>query len=175
MSIQKKSGSFRNTGKVDAYERKIAADYIKHVAEITLTLEGGVKATLYPEVETAIPSEPLAQIKALMKAPAQLAFWGYQTERASKAMRDAERSLSRVEGEKSLVYRKWYQDHLETKYTEDMIRSRLAMDDDVDQEKIKLNEARDLYGILRATRDAVEHRVYALRKLIGPDSTATKG
>jgi hypothetical protein len=150
--------------------KKVAADYVKHIPEIELTMDNGEVVRLSPAAELHIPSDPFMLRKALEKAPGGLAFWSYQTERALKRCRDLERALAHKEGVSSLTYREWYDSELKQKYTEDMIRSRVSIDAAVDKLRTDLNAARDLYGVLRATRDAVEHRIFALRKLIGHDA-----
>lgn len=148
---------------------KLAANYINKIASITITLDNGDKETFSPADELAIPSDPLMQRKALQQVPSQLAFWAYQAERAFTLVRDLRRELARDEGFASLGYRMSY-DEAEQKYTEDMIRSRVSIDKKVDDLRKALTEAETTYGVLRATREAVEHRAFALRKLIGSES-----
>jgi hypothetical protein len=149
-------------------ERATGATHLKDVAAVTITLESGEQVTLHPDNELKIPTDPILIKKEALRAPAQLAFWAYQTERALKEVRNTEYELAKKEGDMSLVYRQWYLKEKAT-YTEDMIRSRLSVDAEVDALRKQLLVARDLYGVIRATRDSVEHRVYVLRKIIGQD------
>lgn len=136
----------------------LGADYIRTVAGITLNLEDGNIVEFTPADELAIPSDPKEQRDLLRKIPAQVAFWAYQAERQLRVVRELRRELAHAEGISSLTYRQWYREELDQKYTEDMISSRVSTDTKVDDLRKALTAAESTYGVLRATREAVEHR-----------------
>lgn len=150
-------------------ERAKGALHLSDVAQVTLVLESKATVVFTPDDEMAIPTDPAEMRQAALRAPAQLAFWSYQTERALRDVRQTEYELTKVEGEMSLVYRQWFLSQKNT-YTEDMVRSRVSVDAKVDALRNQLLTVREIYGIIRATRDSVEHRCYVLRKIIGPES-----
>lgn len=144
------------------------------VEAITLTMENGEVVTLRPKDELKIPTDPDLLRKAAITGPSRLAFWDYQTERCLRVVRDQERDLERIEGEAGLVMRKFLEQEGEVR-NESVIRDRLAIDDKVVEARKKLNSAKESYGVLRATTDAVRHRMYVLTKLLTNDANATRG
>jgi hypothetical protein len=144
--------------------KQYAADYVDRIPEITLTMEDGTHCTFRWSREVVIPADLLAQKREYLRAPAQIAFWAYQTERALRDVRDKEKALAAKEGEMNLVYRQWYTSENQ-EYTEGQIRARVDTDGVVATAREDLNSARNMYGTLRSLRDAVEHRVHVLRQL----------
>lgn len=151
-----------------------AADFLSKVEDIQIKLESGEVVTINPAKELKVPTDPISLQRELARAPAQLAFFSYQAERAHAEVRRLERAEEKTSGETSLTYRAWYKAE-GASVTEDIIRSRVGIDSKVCAARDDLINARNLYGVLRATRDAVEHRVYVLRKLVGNDGNATSG
>ena len=152
-----------------------AADFLSQVEKVSITLESGKVLEIDLAHELKIPTDPLLLRRDLARAPSQLAFFAYQMERAHAVLRRLERDEEKASGTASLTYRTWYKDHEGVSYTEDMIRSRVGIDTTVCKVRDDLIAARNVYGVLRATRDAIEHRVYAIRKLVGNDGDANRG
>ena len=159
--------------RVNRQLREQGSVHLAEVSGVAITLENGRTVTLKPADELSVSADPLELREEALRAPAQLAFWAYQTERASTQVRQTERDLAHREGFASLTYRQWYNDQKAT-YTEDMIRSRVSIDAEVDKLRNQLLTHKQLYGVLRAMRDSVEHRAYVLRRLTSPDGTTAQ-
>lgn len=143
-----------------------AADALSSVKALRVRLENGEEVTLDVAKELAIPTDPDELVAAGRRAPAQLAFVGYQTERALERLRKAEERLAKEEGKQYLVYRHWYETEECVEPTEAMIRSRVDQDAKVRPFRIALRARKLEYGLLRAVRDAVHRRVSMVRSLI---------
>lgn len=140
-------------------------DYLANIEAVTIRLENGEAVKLKVEREVRIPTDPDRLIEAARKAPARLAFWAYQSERALAALRKQERETARVEGFTYQVYRKVYEEDGQEP-TEAMIRAAVDQDPKVRTARIALSSRKTEYGTLRAVRDAVEHRSWMLRSLL---------
>jgi hypothetical protein len=141
---------------------------------ITLNLEGGKTVTLRPADELFIPTDPEALRTEGIRAPGRLAFWDYQAERSFRKVRELERALDQLEGQMDLGYRRYLEEEGE-KITETRVRSRVACEGPVDDLRKELNAAKEAYGFLRATTDAVRHRMFVLNKLLVQDANAQRG
>jgi hypothetical protein len=153
-------------------------DLLRHLSSVVVRLESGEEVLFNLDDELAIPHDPEAIMDEAERAPAKTAFWAYQMERALREVRDRENDLEILEGEKYVSVR----DHLMThpdwrvvKPTDALIRSVLAQQDSVGDLREKLSALRESYGILRAVKDACEHRCFLLRKLIAQDQQAKFG
>jgi hypothetical protein len=144
-----------------------AADALASIEKLRVQLENGEEVTLDVAKELEIPTDLGELVAAGRRAPAQLAFWGYQMERALGRLRKAEEALAREEGRQYLVYRRWYESEECVEPTEAMVRSRVDQDAKVRPFRIALRARKQEYGALRAVRDAVNHRVSMVRTLIG--------
>jgi len=153
---------------------KHGEDYLSSLERIEIRLENGEKVDFSWETELSIPDGPDEQLRAARKAPARLAFFAYQAERMLHKVRTLEGELAENEGLADLTWRKYYEEHTSEEYTEQMIRSRIAMDGKVKTTKINLNYARKCYGYLRALRDSLDHRVYVLNALVGQKPNANR-
>jgi len=144
-----------------------AADALASIEKLRVRLENGEEVTLDVANELEIPTDPYELVAAGRRAPAQLAFWGYQTERALDRLRKAEAKLAEKEGRYYLTYRNWYETEECVEPTEAMLRARLEQDSTVRSFRIALRARKQEYGALRAVKDAVHHRVSMVRTLIG--------
>ena len=129
-------------------------------------MENGEEVRLNIARETRIPTDPDRMIEAARTAPARLAFWAYQSERALGALRAAERECLRVEGYHYQLYRKMFEEVQNITPTEGMIRASVDQDPAVRKVRIALNARKSEYGTLKAVRDATEHRAWLLRALL---------
>lgn len=142
-----------------------AEDHLAGFEAVTVLLENGEEACLNVAREVRIPSDPDKMIEAARRAPARLAFWAYQSERAFTSLRKAEREANRVEGYTYQVYRRMYENEGETP-TEGMIRAALDQDPKVRKVRIAVSSRKSEYGVLRSMRDVMEHRAWMLRALL---------
>lgn len=140
-------------------------DFLAGVAAIALTLENGEKVRFNIARETAIPSDDTL-LRTAKRAAARLAFWAYQTERALARVREHERVLAQVEGRAYQYFRIYYTDHEGVDVTEAMLRAAIDQDPKVRAARISLNVRRNEHGLLRAVREAVDHRAWMVRALL---------
>lgn len=146
---------------------KSAADYLSDVAAVRVRLESGEKVEFDLESELNIPTDPHHLAKAARKAPAQVAFWNYQTERALAKLRGAEAKLEYQEGRQLLIWREWYlEEECETP-PQGTLKARLDSDLICRPFRVALRARKTEYGIIRSVRDAVDHRARMIRMLIG--------
>lgn len=145
---------------------RVSEDYLRDLTSVTIRLESGEDVRLNIARETRIPADPDRLKEAARTAPARLAFWAYQSERALAALRKTEREAARIEGYHYQVYRKLYEEHENVDPTEAMLRAAVDQDPKVRAARIALSSRKTEYGTLRAVRDAVEHRSWMLRTLL---------
>lgn len=153
-------------------------DLLRHLSSVVIRLESDEEVLFNLDDELSVPHDPADLIEEAERAPAKTAFWAYQMERALRKVRDGENELEILEGEKYVTVR----DHLMThpdwrvaKPTDALIRSVMVQQDSVGDLREKLSALREAYGILRAVKDACEHRCFLLRKLIAQDQQAKFG
>lgn len=146
---------------------RTAADVLSDIEALRVRLENKEEITLDLAAELEIPTDPKAMIEAAHKAPAQVAFWNYQTERALARLRKAEAALAKEEGTQLLVYRQWYLTEECEMPTGATLRARLDTDTKCRRFRVALMARKTEHGHLRAVRDAVDHRAWMLRTLIG--------
>lgn len=139
-------------------------DFLSDVEALVITLENGERVRFNIAREVAIPDDDLL-VDGARKAAARFAFWAYQTERALAKLRTAERLLAE---EEAVMYRivreQFHKDGLET--TEPRIRAVVNGQPTVKTRQCKLNDLRRQHGMLRAVKDAVEHRTWTIRSLL---------
>lgn len=145
-------------------------DHLQDVEAITLVLDNGERTTLKIADELAVPDDPVELMREAKRAPARMAFWAYQMERALATLRAKERSFAKCEGMEYMIARTYIQDHTEVEIaTEGNIRSRVSQSPTWNAEKEEVERAQRSYGVLRAVREALEHRSHLLRRLIAHD------
>jgi len=144
-----------------------ATEVLRDTEALQLKLEDGSVETFSMAEELEIPTDLEDLAHAAREAPAQLAFWGYQTERMLVRLRKAEGMLDEKEAKSYLIYRAFYEKEQCTDPTEAMIQARLSQDATIRTFRIALRSRKKEYGAVRAMRDAVNHRVSMVRMLIG--------
>lgn len=170
-AVRKSTAVFK---KVSPHMKKHGEDYLDQVEDIRIKLENGTEVVLQPREELRVPTGPDEIRDECREGPSRLAFWAYQENRALSKVRTIERELAKLEGQTNLVYRKFLTDEGEP-VTESIIRSRVDIETEVETKRIQLNAAQTNYGFIRATRDALEHRMYVLRKLVANDAEVNRG
>jgi len=143
---------------------------LRELAAIEVRLENGSKVAFRMETELLFPTDPDAVREAATKGPAQLAFWAYQAERALHAVRVQELKTKKVESEWYIRYRKYRNEQTDDFPTEAQLRADLDLDDEVLAARTKLHTTKQQYGLIKAMRDSVEHRIYLLRRLTEADN-----
>lgn len=137
--------------------------------KVRFVLENGTGATLDIAAELAIPRHGDALVRAAETAHARLAFWDHQTERALAAVRRQEQVVDQLESREQLVWRKWYEDNMVERATNDEVRARTSLETDVQSARNTLTDLQERYGVLRAVRDALVHRAHLLRRLVAAE------
>jgi len=150
-------------------------NHLAGIEAIKVVLEDGrtVKARMADEL--AISDDPDILRKQARTAPARLAFWSYQTERALHALRVGERVVATQEGEAYVLQRRYIDEHTTDVPTEANIRARLDILPELNSEKERLDRLRRQYAVLRSLRDALDHRARILQRLLAPKQWAPSG
>jgi hypothetical protein len=139
--------------------RASSNELIAEIEAIEIRLENGTTVYMDMGSELTIPSDPEELEEEARKAPARVAFWSYQEQRALARVRYLEDQLRRKEGEMNLVYRQWYKAEVcGMEPTKDVVQARIDMDSEVVRQRGALNVARRHYGTLRGVREALDHR-----------------
>mgnify|MGYP005853119921 CR=1 FL=1 len=147
--------------------KRTGFDALATVKALRLHLEDGTDADFDLSKELAVPRSHAERIKALERSPAQLAFWRYQAARAAGQARKAETERDRIEGETTLILRKWIDDTQDYSANDfGVLRGHLNADATVNRYRRKADAAKRDAEKVRAVADAVEHRMYVLRKLV---------
>lgn len=156
----------RSNGLRSKLKRPRSEDYLKDLRSVTILLENGERVRLDIEREVRIPIDPDKLYEAARTSPARLAFWAYQTERALRSLRIAERECARAEGYWYQVYRRVYEKEECVDPTEAMLRASLDQDRNVKEKRIAVSSRKTEYGTVRAVRDAIEQRTWMLRAML---------
>lgn len=148
-------------------------DFLDGVEAVSILLENGKVATLRIKDELLIPDDPVALLREAKQAPARLAFWSYQAERALSQLRTFERQCASAAGHEYHLQRTFIVEHTDAEMpTEGNIRARMDNSPELNVQKERVETAQRRYGVLRAVRDALEHRSHLLRKLISREFEA---
>lgn len=151
--------------------------------KVTLTLEDKTEVTLNVSEELRIPEGSIPIWKASRKAPARYAFWAYQTARALASVRFTEQLLVEKSAEVNTVMRRAISDGdmdgvlgmtVEAHHY-GVVDSMVNQDKEVKELARRLMKRREMYELLRAIRDAMEHRTFILRKMLNQSPEAIMG
>jgi hypothetical protein len=141
-----------------------AEEYLNGIL-IRVKLEGDKVVHFDPHEELLIPDAPREIKSEAKKAPARFAFWAYQAERVLAKVRELEAELDRAVAEADLIHRNWRAEEA-GEYREGEIRSYVQRDKPVVTLRRALKDTREHYGLLRAIKDAHEHRCKILQGLL---------
>jgi hypothetical protein len=145
--------------------------YLDRLVAVIVRLESGETLQFNRKAETWIPDDLDAQIREAKRAPARIAFWSYQMDRALRKVRELELEQKKTEGEWGLIARKYYQEETEERIVTDaMVRAQMYCRAEWQTVTARLNAARNTYDIMRTMVAALDHRCYILRRLIGRES-----
>jgi hypothetical protein len=150
-------------------------DLLKKLGPITIELENHQKVALSAASELRIPDGPNAILAAQRTAPARYAFWAYQAEIQNGRVRALQRKLEMKEGQGDLTFRKYICMECEWDVTEGGVKALKDVDATIGGLRVALNRARKEYGILRAMKEALNHRCFALDRLVARMSDVQKG
>jgi hypothetical protein len=148
---------------------------LKKLGSITVQLENKQAVSLNVAAELRIPDGPDAIIEAQRHAAERFAFWAYQTEIQMGRVRAAQRKLEMKEGQGDLTFRKYIMLECEWDVTEAGVNAMKDMDAAIGSLRVALNAARKEYGILRAMKEALNHRCFALDRLVARMADMQKG
>ena len=152
-------------------DRQRGEDFLDTVERFDLTLEDGEVATfsLADEVrinQKSYPADPEWIQKEAERAVARYTFWAYQTERALATVRTQELATARLRAAFYEPIRSGFRDIGEEYISENMMQSAISRTESVVEAEEELDGLRRQYGILRAVRDATEHRCFILRAML---------
>lgn len=150
---------------------KHGEEHLGRVLALRITLESGATVTVRPQAELAISDDPEEQARQLESAPARYAFIAYQEERALHAVRLLEAALKDVRSQQYLLQRKYIDEHTSDVVTEPHVAARVDAAPDVIEAEKALALGRKRYGVLRALRQGLDHRVRSLQRLVAHHGT----
>jgi len=146
----------------------VGESFLHNIEEITIRLEDGDELRVDLRRELHTPEDPVHLRHAMARAPARFAFWAYQYERANAEVKKAEHELAQEEAIVWHIYKKQFDDIFGRNYYHNIITQRVNADESVLDKRRHVADAQKHAGILRALRDAVQHRIYVLRALAAP-------
>jgi len=150
-------------------------DCLATLEKVGIVLESGQRVffDIHKEIHdypAGYPAKPSDVLDAAQTAVERFAFWAYQTERVLANVRAAERSLARARAMSDDVVRNECAKQAKCGQipyiSEALVEAALAKLPDVIAAEEGLDDLRKQYGMARAVRDAVEHRLYVLRSML---------
>jgi len=163
---------------------KHGEDFLCAVEKLTLVLDNGQQAVFDIEGETSdypagYPARPSDVQRFAQKAVERYAFWAYQAERLLALVRVQESAATRTravsDGEVRNQSAKQAKCGQIPYVSEALIEAAINLLPDVVTAEGALSELRRQYGIVRAIRDTVEHRLYVLRAMLRFEAKPNKG
>jgi hypothetical protein len=148
---------------------------LRDIPSISIKLENGQVVTLKPSRELRIPDDPVKLLQEAAKASARYAFWAYQEEMQLGRVRTSERHLAFVEGGYDQPVRDQLHEQTPGGITESAVKAVKDTHNEVCSARAKLDEDRRQYGILRVMRKALDHRCFALDRLVARMAEVHKG
>lgn len=146
----------------------VGESFLSNIEEITIRLENGDSLRVDIARELHTPEDPVHLRHALARAPARFAFWAYQYERANAEVKKAEHALAQEEAVVWYMYKRDFDEKLGRNYYHNIVTQRVNADEHVLDKRRHVADAQKQAGILRALRDAAQHRIYVLRALAAP-------
>lgn len=168
-------GDAGTEGGVPAASTLSSADLLKKIGSVKVTLENGQVVALSVAKELHIPDGPVKLLKAQQEASARYAFWAYQAEIQMGRVRALQHKLQLKEGQGDVTFRKYIILECEWEVTEAGVNALKDVDPTIGSLRVALNRARRGYGILRAMKEAHNHRCFALDRLVARMAEVQKG
>jgi hypothetical protein len=151
-------------------------DFLSGLEAVTIKLENGTVVTINVEDELCVPEGTIALEHEARLSPSRFAFWAYQAERVLGKLRAEEVKLAHQTGEVWLTHKEYYRTETDDRFiAKETLQAHVDISTDVRSIQIKVDKLRKQYGILRAIRDAVEHRDFVIRRLLGKETEAKQG
>lgn len=150
-------------------------DLLKKIGSVKVKLENGQVVSLSVSKALYIPDGPVQIINAQKKAAARYAFWAYQAEIQMGRVRALQRQLEMKEAQGDVTFRTYIINECQWDVTEAAVSALKDMDATIGGMRVALNKARKEYGILRAMKEALNHRCFALDRLVARMSDVQKG
>lgn len=150
-------------------------DLLKKIGSVKVHLENGQVVSLNVAKELRIPDGPHTIIEAEKKAAARYAFWAYQAEIQMGRVRALQRQLEMKESQGDVTFRTYIINECQWDVTEAAVSALKDMDATIGGMRVALNKARKEYGILRVMKEALNHRCFALDRLVARMSDVQKG
>ena len=151
--------------KVRRQRQRRSYEALRDVSAVRIKLENGTVETFDLATELHVPSDPEGIHREAANSSGQLAFWGYQAERALRVVRNAEVELANQEGWTAAAHRKLRDDEAES-YTERLIQGCVDQDPKIRKLRVALASKREQYGTLFAVKEAIRERSATLRGLL---------
>ncbi len=152
-----------------------SADLLKKIGTVKVKLEGGQTVALNVAKELRVPDGPVAILQAQKQAPACYAFWAYQAEIQMGRVRALQRKLEFVEGGYDQPIRDTLHENTPSGITESAVRAVKDTHGGIRQARMALDRARREQGVLRAMKEAHNHRCFALDRLVARMADVQKG
>lgn len=156
-------------------KRQRSESLLKGIAALKVKLESGQEVELSLSAELAIPDGPDELVNAARHGAERYAFWAYQYERALGRLRAEESKLVTVEGTWGQIWRKNIMENTEWDVTEKAVEEGKGIQPEVRDARITVNAVRKEAGILRAVKDAMNHRCFALDRLVARQAEVSRG
>ena len=139
---------------------------LSRVSRISVKLENGEVQEFSPAEELRIPDDPAGLVAEARKVSARFAFWAYQEELQLGRVRALERRLELVESMYDQPARRALHETTPSGITESAVRACITGTPEVRKVRVLLDKARKEYGLLRAMRRAMDHKCFAVDRLV---------
>ena len=143
-------------------------DVLPNVRDVSIKLDSGERVRFNLAAEVGVPRNPLVMIREARRAPARVLFWSAQLARADAEVRKHRRRVSQMEGTVAQKARAYYHKGSDERFVTDrMVNAVVDTVSEVRDVRVSLDTAEVQRDMIRAVYDAVVHRCYVLRKLVG--------
>ena len=148
---------------------------LKKLGTLKVRLESGQDVWLNIADELKIPTGVDTLMEAARHGCERYAFWAYQAEIQASRIRALERKLEIVEAQGDVTMRKYIHNECEWDVTEKGVAALKDAQPDIGNARVALNRARKEYGRLRVIAKAMDHRCFALDRLVARLAEVHKG
>lgn len=147
---------------------------LARIASVSVRMEDKSVVKLDVADEVRIPKDMDDIRDAASESPARIAFWSYQAARAAAEHRRVKIMHLRVIGRAYLRYHKYIDVETSDMPTKNLVGAYVRNDAEVRASRIALSDAQRQSDVIRAVRDAVQHRGYVLQMLLKYDSEVAR-
>jgi len=159
-------------------------DFLSGIEKLVLILDSGQRVIFDIGNETndypaGYPAKPSDVQKTSQRAVERYAFWAYQTERTLALVREQESAVAYLRAKADEQVRNESAKQAKCGQipyvSEALIEAAIILLPEVIDAEGALSALRQQYGMVRAVRDAVEHRLYVLRAMLRFEAKPTQG